>query len=113
MANGRGGWRPGSGRKPGSRARKVSTVIAEATANNRTPLQHMVEVMNDPNADPHRRAPSQVFRVSVSDGVPQQAEQVYGNDGGEIAAASVGASAGNRLLIGSNLDSKLLSCTQK
>jgi arylesterase / paraoxonase len=65
------------------------------------------------NADPHRRAPSQVFRVSVSDGVPQQAEQVYGNDGSEIAAASVAASAGNRLLIGSSLDNKLLSCTQR
>jgi hypothetical protein len=64
-------------------------------------------------ADVGKRAPSQVFRVTLASGVPQQAEQVYGSDGTEIAAASVAASAGNRLLIGSSLDSKLLSCTQK
>jgi arylesterase / paraoxonase len=63
-------------------------------------------------ADPHRRAPSQVFRVSVSGGVPQQVEQVYGNDGSEIAGASVGVSVGKRLLIGSSLDNKLLDCAQ-
>jgi hypothetical protein len=66
-------------------------------------------------ADPHRRAPSQIFRVALSGGVPQQVEQVeqvYGNDGGEIAGASVGVSVGKRLLIGSSLDSKLLDCTQ-
>jgi hypothetical protein len=61
-------------------------------------------------ADPHRRAPSQVFRVSLSDGVPQAAEQVYGDAGGEIAGASVGVAAGKRLLIGSSLDNKLLDC---
>ena len=64
-------------------------------------------------ADPGSRAPSQVFRITLASGSPQQAEQVYGNDGGEIAAASVAASTGKQLLIGSSLDSKLLSCTQK
>jgi len=64
-------------------------------------------------ADPHRRAPSQVFRVSLVGGVPGQAEQVYGSDGGEIGGASVGVSVGKRLLIGSSLDNKLLDCTGK
>lgn len=64
-------------------------------------------------ADPRARAPSQVLRVSLASGVPQQAEQVYGNDGSEIAAASVAALAGKQLLIGSSLDGRLLSCTQK
>jgi len=64
-------------------------------------------------ADPRRRAPSQVFRISLSGGVPQVADQVYGNDGSEIAAASVAALAGKQLLIGSSLDDRLLSCTQK
>jgi arylesterase / paraoxonase len=64
-------------------------------------------------ADPAKRAPSQVFRVTLTSGVPQQPEQVYGNDGGEIAAASVAAAAGRQLLIGSNLDNRLLACTQK
>ncbi|HEY2008132.1 MAG TPA: hypothetical protein VGH23_04030 [Rhizomicrobium sp.] len=64
-------------------------------------------------ADPARRAPSQIFRVTLNGGVPEQAEQVYGNDGTEIAAASVAASAGKQLLIGSSLDHKLLTCTEK
>jgi hypothetical protein len=62
-------------------------------------------------ADPAKRAPSQIFRVSLVGGVPQEASQVYGNDGTEIAAASIGVSSGKRLLIGSSLDSKLLDCT--
>lgn len=64
-------------------------------------------------ADPARRAPSQVFRVNLVSGAPQDAEQVYGNDGSEIAAASVAAMAGKELLIGSSLDGRFLSCTQK
>ena len=64
-------------------------------------------------ADAGKRAPSQIFRVTLNGGVPEQAEQVYGNDGTEIAAASVAASAGKELLIGSSLDHKLLACTQK
>lgn len=62
-------------------------------------------------ADTHARAPSQIFRVSLSGGVPQEATQVYGDDGNGIAAASVGAASGKRLLIGSSLDDKLLDCT--
>jgi hypothetical protein len=62
-------------------------------------------------ADPAKRAPSQIFRVSVVGGVPQEAAQIYGNDGKDIAAASIAAAAGKRLLIGSGLDSKLLDCT--
>jgi hypothetical protein len=64
-------------------------------------------------ADPAKRAPSQVLRISLLSGVPQAAEQVYGNNGSEIAAASVAALAGKELLIGSSLDGKLLSCIQK
>jgi arylesterase / paraoxonase len=64
-------------------------------------------------ADAGKRAPSQVLRISLASGLPQQAEQVYGNDGNEIAAASVAALAGRELLIGSSLDGRLLACTQK
>ena len=65
------------------------------------------------NADPHGRASSQIFRVSLLGGVPQQAEQVYGNDGSEIGGASVAAAAGKQMLIGSSLDGRLLSCTSQ
>ena len=64
-------------------------------------------------ADQDHRPPSQVFRVSLSGGAPQGAERVYGNGGGEIAAASVAASAGKHLLIGSGLDGRLLDCSPK
>jgi arylesterase / paraoxonase len=63
-------------------------------------------------ADLLRRASSQILRVSLMNGVPQAAEQVYGNDGSELAGASVGLSAGKRLLIGSSLDGRLLDCTR-
>jgi len=62
-------------------------------------------------ADPAKPTPSQIFRVSLLSGVPQEAAQVYGNDGKEIAAASIGAVHGKQLLIGSSLDGKLLDCT--
>jgi hypothetical protein len=52
------------------------------------------------------------LRVSLLNGVPQAAEQAYGNDGSELVGASVGLSAGKRLLIGSSLDGRLLDCTQ-
>jgi hypothetical protein len=52
-------------------------------------------------------ATSQVFRVGLGDHTVQQ---VYGNAGAEISGASVALSLGNKLLIGSPLDGKLLSC---
>jgi arylesterase/paraoxonase len=64
------------------------------------------------NADPAKHAPSQLLRVTMLGGVPQEAAQVYGNDGSELSGASVGAAGGSRLLIGSSLDNKLLDCTQ-
>ena len=65
------------------------------------------------NADPAKRSASQLFRVSLLNGVPQEAEQAYGNDGSELAGASAGVAVGRRLLIGSSLDGKLLDCLQK
>src|SRR5437588_11321108 len=64
-------------------------------------------------AHPENRVPSQIFRVSLASGVPLQASQVYGDDGRQIAAASIAANIGKRLLIGSSLDDKLLDCTQQ
>ena len=64
------------------------------------------------NGNAAKPSPSQLFRVTLLNGVPQEANQVYGNDGHQLAGASVGLSAGHRLLIGSSLDGKLLDCTQ-
>jgi arylesterase/paraoxonase len=62
-------------------------------------------------ADPAKPAPSQVFRVALSDGVPQAATPVYSDLGQGIGGASVAAVLGQRLLIGSPLDAKILDCT--
>jgi len=62
-------------------------------------------------ADINKPSASLAYRVSLSGGVPQEAVRVYGDDGRQIAAASVAASAGKRLLLGSSLDHKLLDCT--
>jgi arylesterase/paraoxonase len=64
-------------------------------------------------ADPGKPAASQVLRVNPVNGVPQAKEQIYGNDGSQLSGASVAVAAGNRLFIGSSLDSRLLSCTAK
>lgn len=64
-------------------------------------------------ADPKARDTSQVFQVTLLSGVPQEASQIYGNDGSQIAAASVAVPSAEGLLIGSSLDQKLLSCKAK
>lgn len=58
-------------------------------------------------AGPGKPATTQVFRVGLGD---KQVAQVYGNSGAEISGASVALPVGNRLLIGSPIDGKLLSC---
>jgi arylesterase/paraoxonase len=60
--------------------------------------------------DPSKPAPSEIFRVSVQDGIPQGANLIYANMGDEIGASSVGATADGHLLIGSPLDDKILNC---
>jgi arylesterase/paraoxonase len=60
-------------------------------------------------ADPNKRASSQVFRVRL-DG--EENQQIYGNDGAQIAGASVALPIGRNLLIGSSLDGRLLLCSQ-
>jgi hypothetical protein len=60
-----------------------------------------------------KRAASQILRVNLANSVPQAKEQIYGNDGSQLAGASVAVAAENRLLMGSSLDGRLLSCTQK
>ena len=64
-------------------------------------------------ANSGKRAASQLLRVNLVNGVPRAKEQIYGNDGSQLAGASVAVAAQNRLLIGSSLDGRLLSCTQK
>jgi len=61
--------------------------------------------------DPSKPAPSEIFRASVTDGIPQSAALVYANMGQEIGGSSVGAVADGRLLIGSPFDDKILNCT--
>jgi arylesterase/paraoxonase len=63
------------------------------------------------STEPGTKASSQVLRVAMTDGVPGDGGQVYGNAGDQIAGAGAVAVEGNRLLIGSTLDRKLLDCS--
>jgi arylesterase/paraoxonase len=56
-------------------------------------------------------APSQVVRVGIGEGGETTIDEIYLNRGEQISASSVGATAGNRLLIGSITDPKVLICT--
>lgn len=62
-------------------------------------------------ADPAKPSPSEVFRVTLDkDGIPTGYETIFANDGGLIGASSAAAMIGQRLLISSVLDAKLLDC---
>jgi hypothetical protein len=55
MADGRGGRRPGAGRKAGGHNKRTLEFHAEVAKSKRTPLEHMVAVMLDETADQDRR----------------------------------------------------------
>ena len=55
MANGHGGRRAGAGRKPGAVAQKTREIADAAAAEGITPLDYMLAVLRDPEADQHRR----------------------------------------------------------
>jgi arylesterase/paraoxonase len=61
-------------------------------------------------SDPSKPAPSQIFKVTLAGGIPQNAVAVYTNPGGEIGGSSVAAVTGKRMLIGSPFDTKILDC---
>ncbi len=60
--------------------------------------------------DPSKSAPSEIFKVPVRNGIPQDAILVYANMGEQIGGSSVGAVSNGHLLIGSPFDSKVLNC---
>lgn len=51
----RGGRRIGAGRKRGSHTKRVRETIEAATTAGLSPLQYMLSVLNDPDADVRRR----------------------------------------------------------
>jgi len=51
-----GGARPGSGRKPGSPNRKTAEVLSAALEEGVTPVEYMLGIMRDEDADPKERA---------------------------------------------------------
>lgn len=61
-------------------------------------------------ADPKKPAPSEIFKVTLASGIPQFAEPIYTNDGGQIGGSSVAAVSGKTMLIGSPLDDRILVC---
>ena len=64
-------------------------------------------------SDPSKPSPSEIFRLPVKNGEPQEARRVYADLGQQIGAASVGAVAGGHLFIGSIFDPKILDCVPR
>ena len=54
-STGRGGARPGAGRKPGSPNKKTAELQAAVEATGETPLDFLLRIMRDDNADEARR----------------------------------------------------------
>jgi hypothetical protein len=52
---GRGGARPGAGRKPGTATRRTREIAERAMIEGETPLEYMLRVMRDPAVDHERR----------------------------------------------------------
>jgi len=65
------------------------------------------------HGDPSKPSPSEIFRLPVKNGAPQEARRVYADLGKHIGAASVGAVAGGHLFIGSIFDPKILDCVPR
>ena len=55
MANGHGGRRAGAGRKPGAVIKRTREIANGAVAAGVTPLEYMLAVVQDKNAEQHRR----------------------------------------------------------
>ncbi|MEJ0027342.1 MAG: SMP-30/gluconolactonase/LRE family protein [Rhizomicrobium sp.] len=66
--------------------------------------------MNAFRSDPSRPAPSEIFKVTLANDIPQSAQVVYSDMGTQIGGSSVAAVSGTRMLIGSPLDNHVLDC---
>jgi arylesterase/paraoxonase len=64
-------------------------------------------------AETARTSASQIFKVTLENGLPQAARPVYVDNGAQIGAAATAVLVGKRLLIGSPLEDKILDCTLK
>ena len=62
------------------------------------------------SGDPSKPSPTEIFKATIKDGVPQPAEPVYVDLGQTLGAGSVGVTFGHDLYIGSIFDPKVLRC---
>ena len=103
----RGGYRPNSGPKKGTKYRPrgskkekptdiAQDILDDAAAANKTPLEYMIGVMNDPQADKDRRdrmaiAAAPFVHARKSDGVgkkDEKADRAKKAGGGKFAPSS-------------------------
>jgi len=70
--------------------------------------------VNQFRADASKPSPSEVVRINLDkSGVPTGYDVIFADDGKLIGASSSAAMVGNKLVIGSVLDDKLLECEMK
>jgi arylesterase/paraoxonase len=60
--------------------------------------------------DQEKKSPSQILRVSLGKMDAYQVDEIYLDDGDDISGSSVAAVYGNRMLIGSVFEPKILDC---
>jgi arylesterase/paraoxonase len=60
--------------------------------------------------NPDKPSPSVVYLVNTKDGYPVSSRVIFADDGTRIGASSIGVRVGNRLIIGSPYEKKILDC---
>jgi hypothetical protein len=89
----RGGVRPGSGRKPGSPNKRTREIAQKAAKKGITPLEYMLKVMRDSNAEGARR--DDMAKAAAPYMHPRlNAIQHTGKDGEPIKVEFTGLDAG-------------------
>lgn len=89
----RGGARSGAGRKPGSTAKATKERLAEIAGTGETPVEYMLRVMRDSNADEKRRDAMAVSSAPYLH--PKLAStEVTGKDGGPVKVTITGDDIG-------------------
>ena len=84
MANGHGGARPGSGRKPGKVAQAKLDIAGKASKHGVAALAVLVEVMKDSDAPAAARISAANALLDRGFGRPLQAVEMSGPEGGPI-----------------------------
>ena len=87
ISAGKGGKRPGAGRKKGEPNKRTAAVLKAVEESGLTPLQYLLQVMRDPTNEPRERTAAAVAAAPYVHSKLASVE-VSGKDGGAIQTES-------------------------